>query len=290
MTMELGIFARTFKRADLNGVLDAICARGIGAVQFNMACAGLPSMPQELGDATCSDIRQALAGRGLNMVGVSGTFNAIDPDVEARKEMTLRCRRLIERCRDLGTDLVTLCTGSRDPRDKWKWHPENAAPEAWRDLMATLEQLLPAAEACDVTLGIEPETANVIDSAAKARRLLDEIGSRNLKIVMDGANLFRPETVPQMKPVLQEAFDLLGPDIVSLHAKDITSDETKTRQPAGTGLLDFDTYFMLSRRIGYDGPVILHNLDESEVDSSAAFVRSRAAKWYSAFGEAAAVS
>jgi len=51
-------------------------------------------------------------------------------------------------------------------------------------------QALQIAEACDVTLAFEPEVANVIDSARKGRRLLDEMRSPRLKVVMDAANLF----------------------------------------------------------------------------------------------------
>ncbi len=45
------------------------------------------------------------------------------------------------------------------------------------------------AHANSVDLGIEPELANVIDSAAAARRLIDEIASPRLRVVLDPANL-----------------------------------------------------------------------------------------------------
>ncbi len=255
--MEIGIFARTFARQTLDETLDAIRDHGIRSVHFNLACAGLPSIPEKICDEDVRRVRDGFRDNGLRMVALSGTFNAVHPDARFRKEMTHRCCGLIERSREMGTDLVTLCTGSRDPDDKWRWHPDNAGDESWNDLIATLRELLSAAKANRVTLGIEPEPANVVDSARKSRRLLDELGSDSLGIVMDGANLFRPESVSQMQEVLEEAFELIGANIVSVHAKDITCDETKKRQAAGTGLLAYDTCFRLIKQSGYHGAVVL---------------------------------
>ena len=83
-----------------------------------------------------------------------------------------------------------------------------------------------------------------------------------------------------MAEVLREAFELLGPDIVMAHAKDITGDPRKQQQAAGTGRLDWDAYFDCMQAAGFDGPVVLHNLAESQVDESLAFVRRHAGKWY----------
>jgi sugar phosphate isomerase/epimerase len=71
----LGIFARTFERPSLEGVLDAAQAHGLRAVQFNMASAGLPTMPTQIDSGLPAHIRAALAARDLEMAAVSGTFN-----------------------------------------------------------------------------------------------------------------------------------------------------------------------------------------------------------------------
>ena len=55
------------------------------------------------------------------------------------------------------------------------------------------------AEAQGATLVFEPEVNNVVDSAQKARCLLDEVQSKHLQVVIDGAN-----TVPRW-PVAEDA-------------------------------------------------------------------------------------
>src|SRR5262249_32953151 len=121
----------------------------------------------------------------------------------------------------IGAPMVSLCSGTRDPEDMWKRHAENDLPNAWADLLATLSCLLPAAEAAGVMLGIEPEHNNVVNSAEKARRLLDELRSPAVRIILDGANLFNWAELPAQAEVLRRAVDLLGSDIVLAHAKDI---------------------------------------------------------------------
>src|ERR1044071_9902750 len=83
--MEIGIFAKTFARPTLGATLDAVVAHGIGCLQFNMACAGVPSLPEQINTALSAEIRQALHARQLRMAAVSGTFNMIHPDLKRRQ-------------------------------------------------------------------------------------------------------------------------------------------------------------------------------------------------------------
>jgi sugar phosphate isomerase/epimerase len=242
--------------------------------------AGVENRPDEIPDPLCARIRRTFETSGIVMTSISGTFNAIHPDIRQRELDTQRACRIIESCRRMGTSTVSLCTGSRDPDDMWRRHPDNQLPDAWQDLLATLARLLPVAESSGVVLGIEPETNNVVDSALKARRLLDELRSPNLKIILDGANLFDGVEVSRMQDVLTEAFDLLAANIVMVHAKDITGDPTHTHQAAGTGTLDWRTYCRLLKQNNYEGVVILHNLREAEVNTSIAFLEDRLAEWY----------
>jgi sugar phosphate isomerase/epimerase len=275
--MRIGIFAKTFARPTLGKTLDAVAQHGIYTVQFNLACAGVPSLPDQIDPALAATIRRELAARDIRMAAVSGTFNIIHPDLEQRRAGMRRLRVLAAACRDLGTEVITLSTGTRDPEHMWRRHPGNDAPDAWRDMIAALREGVQIAEEHAVTLAFEPEVSNVVDSAAKGRRLLDEIGSPRLRVVMDGANLFHAGDLPRMREILEEAFALLGDDIVLAHAKDLSRDGEAGHEAAGTGLLDYDLYLSLLRRVGYRGPLILHALSEEQVDSCVAFLRRKGA-------------
>jgi sugar phosphate isomerase/epimerase len=136
-----------------------------------------------------------------------------------------------------------------------------------------MQGALQAAAEHGVTLVVEPEVANVVNSAAKARRLLDEMESPQLKIVIDGANIFPAGTLPHQHRILDEAFSLLGDDIVLAHAKDLNRDGAAGNMAAGTGLLDYDHYLSLLHGIGFNGPLILHGLVESQVEQAVGFLQ-----------------
>ena len=278
--VRLGIFARTFARSSPEGVFDALVGYGLGEAQFNMSVAGLSSLPKEIAPALADRVRVAADGRRIALVAVSGTFNMIHPNKEVRRDGLRRLGVLAGACDRLGTSTVTLCTGTRDPQDMWRRHPDNARPEAWRDLLATMQEALETAEEHGVTLAFEPEAANVVDSAAKGRRLLDEMRSPRLKVVMDAANLFdagdSARRISRSEEVLEGAFELLGGDLLLAHAKDVKG--AGEMVAVGKGDLDYDLYLKYLNEAGYGGPLVMHGLAEDEVEGSLAFLRRKLAE------------
>ena len=271
--MQIGIFAKTLARPTLDGLLEAIARHGIESVQFNFSCVGLATLPERIGADLADRIRGGVADHVLKLAAVSGTFNLIHPDPRVRRDGLRRFPELVRACARMGAPVITLCSGTRDSENMWRWHPANASVEAWSDLRASLSEVLPVAEANQITLGVEPEPSNVVASARQARRLLDELKSPRLKIVMDAANLFQTQDLTRMREILDEAFGLLGGDIVIAHAKDIRMDGELRYVAAGKGLLDYEHYLALLAAAGFAGPLILHELQEAEVPASVAFLR-----------------
>ena len=275
--MEIGIFSKTFARPTLGAVLDAVADHGVHAVQFNLSCAGVGEMPATIAPDLCATIRQEMATRGIAIAAISGTFNMIHPNLAERQDGLRRLRTLAAACQDLGTSVITLCTGTRDTTSMWRDHPDNGSADAWRDLVVSMHEAAAIAAEYNVTMAFEPEVSNVIDSAQRARRLLDAIGSPRLKVVMDGANIFHTGELPHMTALLTEAFDLLGNDIALAHAKDLTEDGHAGNAAAGTGLLDYELYVRLLHDNGYKGALVLHGLSEAQTPGCIEFLRTRLA-------------
>lgn len=275
--VRLGIFAKTFARSSPEGVFDALASHDLRETQFNMSVAGLPSMPDEIDPALADRVREAAAKLNITVAAVSGTFNMAHPDEEVRRDGLRRLGVIAGACQRLGTSMITLCTGTRDRKNMWRRHPGNGTPEAWRDMLATMQQALTTAEESGITLAFEPETGNVVASAAKGRRLLDEMRSPRLKVIMDAANLFDAEDparrLSRSEEVLGEAFGLLGEHLVLAHAKDVKRSGEVVA--AGKGYLDYDLYLRHLSEAGYDGPLVLHGLTEEEVAGSLAFLRKK---------------
>ncbi|SIR45417.1 Sugar phosphate isomerase/epimerase [Rhizobium sp. RU20A] len=268
--MKLGIFAKTFEGTDPATVLNAVAAAGYGAAQYNMACSGLPSMPDAISDAEAQAVADAADATGVEIVAVSGTYNMIHPDRAVREAGHRRLEVLAAQARRMGTDLITLCTGTRDAKDQWKEHPDNDTPEAWQDLLEAMRIAITIADRHDVTLGIEPELANVINSAEKAARLIAEMGSERIRIVLDPANLFEVAPVEEQRRIVSGAVDLMADRISMAHAKDRTPEGGFTT--AGKGVLDYAHYLGCLKAIGFQGSLVTHGLSAGEAAGVATFL------------------
>ena len=275
--MQVGIMSGTFQRPSLSETLDAILAHDIRHLQFNWASAHPQGPLDEEIDNICPAIREETLKRDMVVAAVAGNANMVDVDPERRRAAIDRLSMIIRACRSAGTDVVATCTGSRHPESMWHHHPDNALEETWRVLRRTLEQVLPVAEAAGITVAFEPEINNVASDAKKSRRLIDDMGSPNLKVVMDAANIFGKDDLPRMREILDEAFDLLGDHVAIAHGKDLDHGGDAGHLAAGTGKLDYAHYVALLSNLDFDVPIILHGLSEQQVPASAAMLRSHAA-------------
>lgn len=262
--MQIGLMEGTIRRNTLGKTLDATVNHGIYHLQYHIN----PELSVE-------EVRKEMDERQIQIVALSGTYNMIDPEIQRREAGLRKLRYVATQCKPLGTSVITLCTGSRDPQSMWRAHPDNNSTSAWKDLVESMNLALEVAEEFNVILAFEPEVSNVIDSAQKARRLLDEMKSPYLKVVMDGANIFHKGELSKMREILDEAFALLGKDIVLAHAKDLDRDGHAGNLAAGTGLLDYDQYIGLLNEVGYDGAIVLHGLSEEQVPFCVNFLQEK---------------
>jgi sugar phosphate isomerase/epimerase len=273
--MQLGVFAKTFPRPTFAETLDAIAAHGLRTIQFNFSCIGLPTLPDSIDAALLANVRTECAAREIHIAGVSGTFNMIDRNEIARAKNLSRLPVLAAGTSAIGCNLLTLCTGTRDPEDMWRAHSENNSPQAWIDLRRSMAQAIAIADQHDVYLGIEPETGNVVSSVRKARQLLDELQSRRVKIVLDPANLFHHGDVSRVRDRIEEAFQLLGTDIIMAHAKELSPDGTAGNLPPGRGILDWNYYLTTLAHMNFTGAIVMHGFGEADAPEAARFIRSK---------------
>jgi sugar phosphate isomerase/epimerase len=269
--MRLGIFGKIFPGSDPDAVFESVAAHGLYSVQFNTVSAGLLPLPDDVPDEVLGAIRTASARHGVKLESLSTTFNMIHPDPAVREDGVMRLSALARAAQALEIPVLTLCTGTRDPENMWRAHPDNARPEAYRDLCTTLAAALEASEGTGVTLAFEPEQANVITTVSGSAQLLKDMGSPRLGVLLDLANLLTLETLPRQHEVLADALETLSERIVLAHAKDLTPD-MRVVAP-GQGVLDFAAYLGGLSEVGFGGALIMHGLTVDETPESTAQMR-----------------
>lgn len=266
--MRLGIFESVFPRSTLADMFVAVAEGGFGSVQFDYASAGRAESANAIPAGMAQQAARAAGGTGIAIAAVSGTFNMIHPNVVVREAGIARLDAVARSCPTLGCDIVTLCTGTRDTGSMWRHHPDNASPGAWSDLVNTMTAALEIADRHGVRLVVEPEPANVVRDAGRAKALLAEMAHDRLKIVLDPANILAGDRERSPEVALDRAFDTLGGDIILAHAKDL--DHRGAFCAAGTGIVPWAHYRHLLAGIGYDADVIFHTLSEDQVPAARA--------------------
>ncbi|MGR9221215.1 sugar phosphate isomerase/epimerase family protein [Rhizobium leguminosarum] len=270
--MQIGIFAKTFPGSTPLEVLKAARDAGYASVQYNMACSGLSSLPTEVSDEVANAVATASQQTGVNVSAISATYNMIHPDLATREAGRRSFEAIAAQAKLMGSQLLTVCTGSCDAQDQWRHHPDNDTGSAWSEMVKEFRHLVQIAERYDVRIGVEPELANVINSAHKARTLLDTMQSDRIVIVFDPANLFEKEEPEAQKAIIETAVHLLEDRIEIAHAKDRNADGGFAT--AGKGVIDYPHYISALRDAGFRGDLITHGLAANEAAGVSDFLHS----------------
>ncbi len=277
MLRKLGMFSPEIERDTIDRLFDAVRLYGFSEMQFDFLSVGDEEMPATIQSDLTARIRKAADEHNITIRAVNGTFNMIHPDPSVVADGIARFELIAAACQTLGCKIITLCTGTRSTEHMWKYHPDNESASAWTDLLSTMEKVISIAEKYDVTLGIETEASNVINTPERARLLLDTMKNKRLGIIFDPANLFHEGTArPELATgIIEHAFELLKDDIILAHAKDIHAGDGIRFTSAGRGIVPYERMFELLDSLGYQGPIIAHGIhDEAEFAYSVAFLNS----------------
>lgn len=214
----------------------------------------------------------------VEIAAVNGTFNMAHPDSQIRAEGIRRFEGFAQAVNNLGCGMITLCSGTRNTASLWAPHPGNDSEEAWHDMTKTVAATVKIAEKHNIVLAVETEAANIIDTPEKARKLMDETGSPNLKMIMDCANLFHIGQAKRsnVRRIMRHAFDLFGRDIVIAHGKDIRESDGIDFCGTGEGIVDFAYFAALLAEYGYQGDMFLHGVyDEQKLPEAIRYFKAK---------------
>ena len=149
----------------------------------------------------------------------------------------------------LGCGVVGTETGA--PNETYTAVPECHGEEALQTFITNLRPVVKYAEQMGVVMAIEPVWKHIVYNPARARRVLDEINSPNLQIILDPVNLLDYCNYKDQVAIVDEAIDLLGEDVAMVHLKDFIPEDGKLRSVGcGLGQMDYTSVlkFMKERK------------------------------------------
>ena len=272
--LKLGVFTGVYASLPLEEAARRIAADGIHGVVLDFAFADVKFDPSAPDWDKARLITSTLAKHNIKIVGLFGYYNVVDPDAARRQRGEQRMQVLIENWKQFGCPVISTETGTFNDKSEWIESPENATEQGYQACRAALERLTRAAKKTGAVISIETYWRNVIDSIARAERVMRDV--RGLKLVMDPCNFYRRDDLSRMDPMLEEMFRLLGKHIVLAHAKDVKASDDGTDLPAsGKGVLDYPLYLRLLAGLNRELYLVIEHLTLDDVPRARDYVLSQ---------------
>ncbi len=220
---------------------------------------GLPTRCSEEMLKRVKDCAEANQIRIICLTPYNSYFNSLDESVRASEIRAIE--RVMDYCSVLGAKFVRIYGGNMAPGEEDHWE------EKYQRLIESMHCLGMKAKEKGIMLVIENHFNTMTVSARQSADAIRDIGSENVKILYDQANLTFTG-----KEDYQEAIDLQRGLIGYMHVKDlvfkgekrqfvssndVSHPEESTRNVVtrivGEGILDWPSILAKVKSIGYDG-------------------------------------
>ena len=180
---------------------------------------------EEITTADTDRCRTLFAEHNLDLAQFSITYPEclFDPDPEIRNAIIRKIKKGAEIAAGLSAQTYLLRPGSRNPAGSWTPHRHNHTQDAWDRLIETLRNITPTLEQHGVTVVMETHLVSILKNPETCRKMVENVGSSNLRLVMDYVNHF--ETLSQVYAStdrLDHIFFEMGTYSPVMHIKDIS--------------------------------------------------------------------
>ena len=208
---------------------------------------GMTADPSALTPGYAMYLKKAFEKAGIDIAVLGNYLNLATPDKDALKKNQEKYTAHLRFASILGVGVVGTETGN--PNTGYVYDPEKShTDEALETFITNLRPVVKDAERFGVLLAIEPVWRHIVYSPQRARIVLDEINSPNLRIIFDPVNLLDEENLDRREEVLNDAMTLLEKEIDVIHLKDYkTETGPRTCMAAGLGDMDYSAVLKFAK-------------------------------------------
>lgn len=204
----------------------------------------------------CRDLVKKISDFGLGISGYAPSFEDVPPAEVEQEEYLKEIRKSIFFCENCGIDTLRV-----DTMTPWNGIPEGDYDMRFAKLVKTWRAAADECKKSGIKLIWEFEPGFWLTKPSEVKRLHDEIGSTNFKILFDACHAYMGAVVAShhvgekeiLKGGVAEYAALLGDAIGHVHLIDsdgtLHGDETSTHAPFGTGHIDFIEALMPIRNL-----------------------------------------
>ncbi len=193
-------------------------------------------------------------------------LNLATPDEAQLRETQEKYMANIRFAAHLGAGVVGTETGA--PNVEYRFEEACWNEESLQIFIKNLRPVVKYAEQMGVLVAIEPVVRHIVCNPVRARRVLDEIASPNLRIILDPVNLLESYNYEEQDAIIDEALGLLGKDVAVLHVKYfVIKDGRLVSVPVGQGQCHWDRIMPYMKR---EKPYMHATLEDTEPDNAVA--------------------
>lgn len=193
-------------------------------------------------------------------------LNLATPDAAQLKAAQEKYMANIRFAAHLGAGVVGTETGA--PNVEYKFEEACWNEESLQIFIRNLRPVVKYAEQMGGLVAIEPVVRHIVCNPVRARRVLDEIASPNLRIILDPVNLLESYNYEKQDEIIDEAIDLLGKDVAVLHVKDfVIKDGKLISVPVGQGQCHWDRIMPYMKK---EKPYMHATLEDTKPDNAVA--------------------
>lgn len=270
--VRLGNFSYDFPATEegITNLISEFQRTGLSVVQL-----GNDLLTQSISDVEYAQrLRQRLEQGGIEIVALAGYRNLVTPNEQKLQTNLEYIRGCLKIAPTLGTTVVATETGTRHPESDWTSDPVNQSPEVWEMLRKVIRELVTEAEKHGSVLALEGYVNNVLATLEQLERMLTEIDSPHLQVVLDPYNYISREQVPHIEEASAQFFQRFKDRFVVAHLKDVAARGAEADTPEfGTGVYPQQFYLDFVRRERPDLPLILEHLPWRHVPAAVERVR-----------------
>jgi sugar phosphate isomerase/epimerase len=219
--------------------------------------------------ARVTAIADAFRTEGVVIAEVGRWVNLLDPDADKRRNNLATVTEGLALAEAVGALCCVDIAGSFSPDVWFGPHPDNLSNRFFDAAVENARTIIDAVKPARAKFCYEMMGWSLPDSPASFLRMLKAIDRPAFGVHLDPCNLVNtPARFYRNTDLLKECFDVLGPWIVSCHAKDLTWDvemniHFREVRP-GAGSMDYTTYLRRLAALPQQPPLMLEHLPNAE--------------------------
>lgn len=267
--MSVGVLAHLFGCLPYTELAPKVAENGFTHVQLALwkAISDVDfSKPGSISPGLANAIGEQFDKHGVSISVLGCYVHLYERNEELRRANVNRFKELLRYAKFFGAPMVAAETGRNEGGDY--------TDRDWSVMKATLEELVEEAEKWGVFVGLEAANGHLVGTAPELARMLAEVPSSNIGVVIDPGNLLTAENFARQDEVIMQAFELLGDRIIAAHAKDriLLENGGLATVTAGLGGMNYELYMKLLNQYKPQVHIIMEEAKEHQMAKSKAYI------------------